>query len=130
MKKSTLDENKAHDKVEWWDPQIDVYSLSEKTAEIDKFKQKPAYSSFYSIFCTWEIKEGADIDEEKTILSHFCICYFIFESSWEKVTLKDYDAVQSIYHGPWLTAQKTYKSFHINYANLAIIYIEVFIWLV
>ncbi len=53
MKKSTLNENKAHDEVEWWNPHIDVYS------EIDKFEQKPAYSSFYSIFCTWEIKVGA-----------------------------------------------------------------------
>jgi hypothetical protein len=26
---------------------IDVYSLNEKTPEIDKFKKKPAYSSFY-----------------------------------------------------------------------------------
>ncbi len=46
-KKNTLDENKAHDEVEWWDPHIDVYSLNEKTPEIDKFEQKPAYSSFY-----------------------------------------------------------------------------------
>ncbi len=45
-----MDENKAHDEVEWWDPHIDVYSLNEKTPEIDKFKQKAAYSSFYSIF--------------------------------------------------------------------------------
>ncbi len=49
-KKNTLDKNKAHDEVEWWDPDIDVYSLNGKTPEIDKFKQKPAYSSFYSIF--------------------------------------------------------------------------------
>jgi hypothetical protein len=31
-------------------PTIDIYSLNGKTPEIDKFKQKPAYSSFYSIF--------------------------------------------------------------------------------
>jgi hypothetical protein len=47
MRKSTLDETKAHDEVEWWDLHIDAYSLNKKTLEIDKFKQKPAYSSFY-----------------------------------------------------------------------------------
>jgi hypothetical protein len=57
MKKSTLDENKAHDEVEWWDPHMDVYSLNEKT--------------LFDIF-TWEIKVGAYINEEKTILRHFC----------------------------------------------------------
>ncbi|CAF5033190.1 unnamed protein product, partial [Rotaria sp. Silwood1] len=37
--------------------------------------------------------------------------------SWEKVTLKDYEAVQAIYHSPLLTALTTYDNVKINYEN-------------
>ncbi len=42
---------------------------------------------------------------------------FLFRSSWEKVTLKDYDAVQAIYHSPLLTALTTYDNVKIDYQN-------------
>ena len=38
-------------------------------------------------------------------------------SSWEKVILKDDDAVQAIYHSPLLTALTTYDNLKIDYRN-------------
>lgn len=40
-----------------------------------------------------------------------------FDSSWEKVTLKDSDAVQAIYHSPLLTALTVYDNIQLNYQN-------------
>ncbi|CAF4628281.1 unnamed protein product, partial [Rotaria magnacalcarata] len=37
--------------------------------------------------------------------------------SWEKITLKDHEAVQVIYHSPLLTALATYDNVKINYEN-------------
>ncbi|CAF3672573.1 unnamed protein product [Rotaria socialis] len=37
--------------------------------------------------------------------------------SWEKTTLKNYEAVQVIYHSPLLTALATYDNVKINYEN-------------
>ncbi|CAF0994797.1 unnamed protein product [Rotaria sordida] len=37
--------------------------------------------------------------------------------SWEKVILKDYEAVQAIYQSPLLTALTTYDNIKINYEN-------------
>jgi hypothetical protein len=41
----------------------------------------------------------------------------ILKSSWEKVTLKDDEAVQAIYHSPLLTALTTYDDVKIDYQN-------------
>lgn len=49
-------------------------------------------------------------------LSTFIFC-FTRISSWEKVTLKDNDALQTIYHSPLLTALTAFDYFQIDYQN-------------